>query len=208
MATVFLSHAHEDKEVVRKLQKALEKRFEVWLDDKLPGGDAVGDRINRELGSADCVVVCWSRLWLDPKRDWLRGEAEAARKRGVAISILLEPVDLPVPFNARHALDLTGWDGQLPNERIDRIVDSILKLVSKALFTKIVLATFGDDKRKIHDFISKVYVGASAQPGSVLPGEGKIARKTRARIGSRTRIYTSLRICCGTWNPQKAERTR
>ena len=44
--------------------------------------------------------------------DWVRAEAAMARQSAKLVTCLLEPVQLPPPFNVIHTEDLITWAGQ------------------------------------------------------------------------------------------------
>lgn len=124
MTKIFLSHCHEDKETVHRLEAALEGLgFEVWLDDKLRAGEKYAERIKQAILDADCVVVCWSKHALESNRDWVIAEADL--RRDVTISVLLEVMDLPLPHSAHHAVKLVGWGGDTSDPGFKLLVDSI-----------------------------------------------------------------------------------
>lgn len=64
-ADVFISHAHEDKEVARPLAEALRERgLTVWYDEYvLRLGDSLRETIDRGLATARFGIVILSALW-------------------------------------------------------------------------------------------------------------------------------------------------
>lgn len=126
MHDVFLSHSSEDKPRVEILVKALRaEELDVWWDRDLRPGDAYVPEIQRALEASRCLVVCWSRSAVDPRRVYVQGEAEKARKASTVISVLLDKVDVPVPFNASHYADLVDWGGDRSEARFRELVEAI-----------------------------------------------------------------------------------
>jgi hypothetical protein len=110
MPDVFLSYAREDSERARALARALESHgWSVWWDRKLVAGEAFDETIERQLATADSVVVLWSEHSI--RSEWVKNEAAAASDRDVLVPVLLDDVKQPLEFRRRHAADLTNWTG-------------------------------------------------------------------------------------------------
>ena len=110
MPDVFLSYAREDRERARVLARALESHgWSVWWDRKLVAGEAFDEAIERQLATADSVVVLWSEHSIGS--EWVRNEASAASERDVLVPALLDDVKQPLEFRHRHAADLAHWTG-------------------------------------------------------------------------------------------------
>ncbi|MET0216095.1 MAG: toll/interleukin-1 receptor domain-containing protein [Vicinamibacterales bacterium] len=110
MPDVFLSYAREDRERARVLARALESHgWSVWWDRKLVAGEAFDETIERQLATANSVVVLWSEHSISS--EWVRNEASAASERDVLVPVLLDDVKQPLEFRRRHAADLTHWTG-------------------------------------------------------------------------------------------------
>jgi len=73
MADIFISYANEDRERAGRLANALEScGWSVWWDRKIIAGQAFDEAIERELETAKCVVVLWSRNSIASERNWPR----------------------------------------------------------------------------------------------------------------------------------------
>ena len=112
MADVFVSYKAEDRRRVRRLVEALEEEgFSVWWDAQVGVGDQWREAIARELESARCVVVVWSKKSVGPGGRFVRDEATRALRRGVYLPVRIDDVDPPLGFGETQAVPLKGWDG-------------------------------------------------------------------------------------------------
>jgi hypothetical protein len=135
MADVFVSYKREEREKVQGLVKALERlELNVWFDYDLAAGDAFGREINAQLGTAKAAIVCWSKSAVES--DWVHAEADKARSLGTYASIVLEDCELPVPFNALHAADLSTWSGAMRHDGFRQLIDKLAKLTKMPLATR------------------------------------------------------------------------
>ena len=67
MADVFVSYKAEDRSRVAPLVQALEQDgFSVWWDAHIGGGDRWRETILKNLESAPCVIVVWSKRSTGP----------------------------------------------------------------------------------------------------------------------------------------------
>ena len=110
MADVFISYASEDRDRVRPLAEALQKRgFNIWWDRALAAGQDYAQIIERELRGAKAVIVVWTRG--SAASTFVRDEAGRARDEGRLVPVLLDPVEIPLGFGAFQAEDFTQWNG-------------------------------------------------------------------------------------------------
>ena len=124
MPDVFLSYAREDRERARVLARALESHgWSVWWDRKLVAGELFDDTIERQLVTANSVVVLWSKHSISS--EWVKNEAAAASEREVLVPVLLDDVKQPLEFRRRHAADLTHWTGDLSDSEFLGLVAGI-----------------------------------------------------------------------------------
>jgi hypothetical protein len=108
---IFLSYAREDRDRARIVAEALARQgVAVWWDTEIVPGRNWQNEINQAIRSARRVIVLWSRHAITS--DWVRAEASQAFQEGKLIPVLLEHVELPVPFNSIQALDLSQWRGE------------------------------------------------------------------------------------------------
>jgi tetratricopeptide (TPR) repeat protein len=110
MADIFISYASEDRDRVRPLAEALQKRgFNIWWDRSLAAGQDYAQIIERELRSARAVIVVWTQG--SAASTFVRDEAGRARDEGRLVPVLLDRVEIPLGFGAFQAEDFTRWNG-------------------------------------------------------------------------------------------------
>ncbi|MEN0065305.1 MAG: SUMF1/EgtB/PvdO family nonheme iron enzyme [Myxococcota bacterium] len=113
---VFISYAHADVTVARRLEQALVARgLTVWRDNRLDAsaGQLFADEIARQIEQARRVVVLWStHSVVSP---WVQAEAHRALTAGKLVPVRIEPCTLPLPHDLVQALDLPsgGTDADL-----------------------------------------------------------------------------------------------
>lgn len=130
MADVFISYASEDRDRAGVLAAALAERgWTVWWDRKIVPGSSFDMVIEREISSARCVIVLWSRRSV--ASEWVRNEASVAKRREVLVPVGLEPVEQPLEFQRRQMVDLTDWDGNRSDDRFVSLCQAIEPLVGK-----------------------------------------------------------------------------
>ena len=127
MARVFLSYAREDVETARKLAGVLLDAGEaVWWDRHVHGGANFGTEIDRELKSAQVVVVLWSPASISSA--WVQDEAAEGRDSGRLVPAILDSVKPPLGFRQLQCIDLSAWEKQGRREPIDDLLDAFSKI--------------------------------------------------------------------------------
>jgi len=130
MADLFVSYKAEDRPRVARLVEALEAEgIPIWWDAHIGAGDEWRDAILRELESARCVMVVWSKRSIGPDGHFVRDEATRALRRHVYLPVLIDRVDPPLGFGETQAIDLSGWSG----DRSDRRFRSALAAIRSRL---------------------------------------------------------------------------
>ena len=110
MSDIFISYASEDRDRVRPLAEALQKRgFNIWWDRSLAAGQDYSQIIERELRGAKAVIVVWTRG--STASTFVRDEAGRARDEGRLVPVMLDRVEIPLGFGAFQAEDFTRWNG-------------------------------------------------------------------------------------------------
>jgi hypothetical protein len=117
---VFLLHARQDQESVRRLHRRLAKEgADVWLDQEklLPGQDWVYE-IHRAIGSSDLIIACLSKQFNKQggfRHEELRLALEKAASLPEGMTFLiparLEKCDLPEPLRRWQCVDLFETTG-------------------------------------------------------------------------------------------------
>lgn len=124
MADVFLSYAREDEARVGALVRLLEaQRLSVFWDRQIPPGQTWRESIGRALADARCVVVAWSAHSI--ASDFVAEEADDARRRGLLVPVLIDPVLPPLGFRSVQAADLHDLGSADPPANSAALVDAV-----------------------------------------------------------------------------------
>jgi TolB-like protein/Tfp pilus assembly protein PilF len=124
---VFLSYKAEDRSRIVPLVQALEQDgYTVWWDQHIGGGDDWRSTILRQLESARCVMVVWSRRSVGPEGEFVRDEAVRAKKLGTYLPVRIDKVDPPLGFGETQALNLLKWKGN----RADANYQALLAVIT------------------------------------------------------------------------------
>lgn len=113
MADVFISYKRDQRNRVKALaDRFLAEGLSVWFDASLEVGRGEGfdAEIEREVTSAHCVIACWTPE--ATRSVYVRAESKKGLERNLLVPLLLEPCNLPVPFNAVDFVDFTLWKGE------------------------------------------------------------------------------------------------
>ncbi|MEJ2239354.1 MAG: SUMF1/EgtB/PvdO family nonheme iron enzyme [Gemmatimonadales bacterium] len=108
MADIFVSYASEDRERVGLLVNALQTEgFSVWWDRRIGMGSSFDREIERELNTAACVVVVWSKTSVDS--DWVREEAGEGLERNILVPVRIDDCRPPLGFRRVQTAALVDW---------------------------------------------------------------------------------------------------
>ena len=125
---IFLSYARHDRSTARIFAECLaDEGFSVWWDASLHSGETFDEVIERNLREARAVVVLWSPASVASR--WVRAEATLADRRDKLAPAIIEPCDLPIIFELKHAADLSDWTGDMTDARWQRFVQDLQRLV-------------------------------------------------------------------------------
>jgi membrane-associated phospholipid phosphatase len=128
MADIFLSYSRADLERARRVEQALETcGFTVFWDRELIPGGAFRLALARELEDADCVIVLWSHTSITS--EWVIDEAEAGRRNGRLLSVIIDDVLPPLGLRQDQAAILTDWNGDCNHESFAMLVRGLKILV-------------------------------------------------------------------------------
>ena len=128
MIDVFVSYKGEEREKAQAIADALARRgYRVWWDVELLPGASFATEIASIIDQAKAAVVLWSEESV--KSDFVRAEADLARKREILIPVRLDDIDVPLPFNTYHTLDLTDWNGSSSDPLLQSLVRSVEKRI-------------------------------------------------------------------------------
>src|SRR5215472_695809 len=130
MSDVFISYARETEAYAKKVAEALRAAgFGVWYDEDLPAHRAFSEVIEERLRAAKAVIVIWSADGV--KSQWVRAEADTARKAGTLVQLRVDKTDLPLPFSQIQCVDLAGWSGDANTTGWRKIIASVEELVGR-----------------------------------------------------------------------------
>lgn len=125
---IFLSYARHDRGTARIFAECLaDEGFSVWWDASLHSGETFDEVIERNLREARAVVVLWSPASVASR--WVRAEATLADRRDKLAPAIIEPCDLPIIFELKHAADLSDWTGDMSDSHWRRFVEDLRRLV-------------------------------------------------------------------------------
>ncbi len=130
MADVFISYRKADRARAQALANALKiQNLDVWWDTALETGQTFDEKIQAVLEQCKAVIVLWSKESV--KSDWVRAESSIGRERGILVPVMIQPVNIPVPFNLLHTADLIGWNGDRAHPGYRDVVKQVKELAGK-----------------------------------------------------------------------------
>ena len=97
--------------------------YSTWWDQRIQVGTAYDDTIERELDSAKCVLVVWSRSSVES--EWVRNEASEGLRRGILLPIRVDESAVPLEFRRRQTYDICSDDD------IDDVVGAAISMVDQ-----------------------------------------------------------------------------
>lgn len=114
VADVFISYKREDRPRIAIIAELLsDLGLSAWFDASLVSGDTWQSVINREVGQASAMLVCWTPQAVNSVQV-MREVLEGVRRR-IYAPVLLADCDLPAELNRTHMPNLTDWDLSLDN---------------------------------------------------------------------------------------------
>ena len=109
MADIVISYKREEHQTARALADGLRaKGWTVWWDPKLRAGEHFDDAIERAIRDAKCVIVLWSKL--STKSEYVKDEANFAKKLGKLVPVAIDDAELPFRFQGLHTVQMRDWD--------------------------------------------------------------------------------------------------
>jgi adenylate cyclase len=132
MPSVFVSYARSTERQAKQVGACLQSLgYEVWRDDQLPAHRSYGDVIEERLRAAGAVVVLWSADAV--KSQWVRAEADVARRAGTLVQVSIDGTVPPLPFDQIQCADLGDWEGKADAAGWRTVVDSVSSLIGNAV---------------------------------------------------------------------------
>jgi hypothetical protein len=124
MTDIFISYASPDRARAREIANLLSERgWSVWWDRDIKAGQTFDEVIERELETANNVVVLWSQASI--ASEWVKNEAAVAAQRRVLLPVLLDDVKIPLEFRRKQTADLIGWDGDPSHRGLQALLEAL-----------------------------------------------------------------------------------
>lgn len=128
MSDIFISYAREDAAKASMLADALASEgWSIWWDPEIRPGEEWDHVIERELSSARCVVVLWSKSSVNKR--WVRTEARDGLDRQILIPASIETVQLPFEFRGIQTISLVNWEGARLHRGLQHLLSSVSRLL-------------------------------------------------------------------------------
>lgn len=129
MSDIFISYASEDKNRVKFLAHALEKKgWSVWWDRRIPAGKSFDEVIHEALKAAKSVVVVWTKTSV--KSTWVKNESRSGLRRGILFPVmLLDEVEIPLEFEHLQAAHLMDWQPEQEHPGFDQFIDDLAGVI-------------------------------------------------------------------------------
>lgn len=167
---VFVSYAREDEARIRVLVALLEAQaLSVFWDREIPPGKTWRESIGQALTDARCVIVAWSHASV--ASDFVAEEADDARRRGVLVPVLIDPVLPPLGFRSVQAADLQDLGSAQPPANAGMLLDAVRAVLQPAAAVEQPAAV--------------EQLGSAVSPGAV--SQGAVGRRA---VGNRVRART------------------
>jgi adenylate cyclase len=124
LAKVFLSYSREDVAAAKQLAACIDGAgHQVWWDHQIEGGSRFTAEIDRELKSADAVVVIWTKSSVESP--WVQDEAAEGRDSGRLVPILLGADKPPLGFRQFQSIDFGNWNGEADPPSLEALIRAI-----------------------------------------------------------------------------------
>lgn len=124
MAKVFLSYSREDVSAAKQLAECIDRAgHQVWWDRQIEGGSRFTAEIDRELKSADAVVVIWTKSSVESP--WVQDEAAEGRDTGRLVPVLMGTDKPPLGFRQFQSIDIGNWNGEEDPPALDAVIRGI-----------------------------------------------------------------------------------
>ncbi len=129
MSDIFISYASEDKEKAGLLAKIFEQQdWSVWWDREIPPGRSFDEVIEEALDRSKSVVVLWSKASVSSR--WVKAEARDGLDREILVPAMIEEAKVPLVFRSLQVARLSGWNGEMPHQEIDKLIKAVSTIVS------------------------------------------------------------------------------
>jgi len=127
---IFLSYARVDRDAARVFADSfVQEGFTVWWDASLHSGETFDEVIEQNLRDSKAVVVLWSPRSVASR--WVRAEATQADRKNKLVPAIIEPCDRPIIFELTHAAELSGWTGDMTDNRWRMFITDLRRMVER-----------------------------------------------------------------------------
>jgi len=135
VSKVFLSYAREDAAAAKQLAEGIGRAgHDVWWDRHIQGGSRFSAEIDRELKSAEAVVVLWSPTSVESA--WVQDEAAEGRDSGRLVPVSLGGSRPPLGFRQFHTVEFANWSGDGAPVELDDLLEAITKTAGNSSSAK------------------------------------------------------------------------
>ena len=109
VADIFISYKREDRSRVAIIADILaDLGLTSWFDASLISGDSWESAINREVGAASAMLVCWTPQAVASVQ--VMREVLLGATRRMLAPVFLDKCVLPQGLHSKHVADLSNWD--------------------------------------------------------------------------------------------------
>jgi hypothetical protein len=172
MADIFISYAREDLRWASHLVQALNSYgWSIWWDPETPPGKEYDEIIEKELSTARCIIVAWSKNSIRSR--WVKEEAQEGIEQEKIIPVLVEEVKAPLGFRSLHHIDLTAWDETVNSPQLEALVKQLEKTLGPTPHSYIPQ----EEYRRVQEFFIKLLdydTGLSSTIVRVIRQEGSV----------------------------------
>src|SRR5258705_4892656 len=135
LAKVFLSYAREDEGAAKQLADCIERAgHEVWWDRHIQGGSRFSSEIDRELKSAEAVVVMWSPTSVESA--WVQDEAAEGRDTGRLVPVTIDGSRPPLGVRQFHTVEIAKWNSDGQPDKLGDLLEAISKTAGNSASAK------------------------------------------------------------------------
>jgi hypothetical protein len=127
---LFVSYANPDKTIAKKVVEALSLYgYDIFWDTNVPTGQTFDTYIHANLTQSDAVIVLWSRHSV--VSNYVKEEAEYAKKKGILIPLRIDETDFPFGFSRLQTTDIIGWSGSIQEPVWRHVIGSIQETLER-----------------------------------------------------------------------------
>lgn len=111
MADIFISYSKQNRDLAERVERGLRRAgYTVWWDNSLTPQESWQTTLERELTTAQVVLVLWTKESV--KSEWVLIETEKARSLGKLQQALCDEVEVPMFASRIQYADLRSWQGE------------------------------------------------------------------------------------------------